>query len=342
MSEERIWAVTPLAFNFSNKACETTDLPLPGKPVTQTHQPLDKTDYPLNLKEQRENIINLLIRLRSGGYKESTLKNMGYSLKHLAKHVDLNNAEAVKLFISSKSNDSYKKKLVDVYALYCSAYRIAFDKPKYKRIHKLPFVPTESDVSSLIGGLTPKYATFCQVVKETGARPIEAWAIKWIDVNSESNTITINNPAKGSNARNVQVTNQTIAMINQLTKKNEYLFRYSEKSNLEDFCDRIRKKRYRIAEKLQNPRIKAIALRNLRHFKATITYYKTRDILYVKEILGHVSIQNTLIYTHLINFNENEWTSAVAKTIEEARNLIESGFEYVTELDGVKLFKKRK
>jgi hypothetical protein len=34
--------------------------------------------------------------------------------------------------------------------------------------------------------------------------------------------------------------------------------------------------------------------------------------------------------------------SATAKTIDEAKKLIEEGFEYVTEIDGVKLFRKRK
>jgi len=33
---------------------------------------------------------------------------------------------------------------------------------------------------------------------------------------------------------------------------------------------------------------------------------------------------------------------ARARTIEEAKQLVESGFEYVTDVEGVKLFKKRK
>jgi len=32
----------------------------------------------------------------------------------------------------------------------------------------------------------------------------------------------------------------------------------------------------------------------------------------------------------------------VGKSLEEASKLIEAGFDYVTELDGVKLFRKRK
>jgi hypothetical protein len=72
-------------------------------------------------------------------------------------------------------------------------------------------------------------------------------------------------------------------------------------------------------------------------------YYRTKDILLVKEKLGHRNINNTLIYTHLVSFNENEeFYSATAKTVDEAAKLIEQGFDYVTEFDGVKLFRKRK
>jgi len=38
----------------------------------------------------------------------------------------------------------------------------------------------------------------------------------------------------------------------------------------------------------------------------------------------------------------NEFICKVARTLEEAKKLIENGFEYVTDKDGCKLFKKRK
>ena len=72
-------------------------------------------------------------------------------------------------------------------------------------------------------------------------------------------------------------------------------------------------------------------------------YHGTKDILLVKQQLGHKKLETTLIYTQLVNFNEeDEFYSATAKTIEKAKKLIETGFEYVTEIDGVKLFRKRK
>ncbi|MEM1551929.1 MAG: hypothetical protein QXS01_01310 [Candidatus Bathyarchaeia archaeon] len=41
------------------------------------------------------------------------------------------------------------------------------------------------------------------------------------------------------------------------------------------------------------------------------------------------------------NIND-EFHVRTAKTVEEACRLVEVGFEYVTEIDGVKIFRKRK
>jgi hypothetical protein len=71
-------------------------------------------------------------------------------------------------------------------------------------------------------------------------------------------------------------------------------------------------------------------------------YAKTRDILYVKQQLGHTNINNTLIYTQLININEDEWTCKTATNVKDAIQLIENGFEYIQEIDGIKLYRKRK
>jgi len=71
-------------------------------------------------------------------------------------------------------------------------------------------------------------------------------------------------------------------------------------------------------------------------------YHRTSDILYVKQLLGHKSITNTILHTQLISFESDEYSSAVAKTLDEARKLVEAGFEYVTDVDGSKLFRKRK
>jgi hypothetical protein len=71
-------------------------------------------------------------------------------------------------------------------------------------------------------------------------------------------------------------------------------------------------------------------------------YHKTKDILHVMRILGHKSIKNTLRYTQLVDFNDQDYASEVAWTVEEACKLVEAGFQYVCEFDNARIFRKPK
>jgi len=97
-----------------------------------------------------------------------------------------------------------------------------------------------------------------------------------------------------------------------------------------------------VAKKLGEPQLRQIRLYDLRHFAGSMTYYRTRDIIFTMRFLGHKNIKNTLRYIHLINFDSEEYICKAATDVEEAKLLIEQGFEYITEMDGVKLFRKRK
>ena len=79
-----------------------------------------------------------------------------------------------------------------------------------------------------------------------------------------------------------------------------------------------------------------------RHWKASMEYAKTKDILYVMKLLGHKNIKTTLIYTQLVDISETQYICKAAKTKAEATQLIESGFEYVTTIEDCQLYKKRK
>ncbi len=50
-----------------------------------------------------------------------------------------------------------------------------------------------------------------------------------------------------------------------------------------------------------------------------------------------------MVYTHLVNFGSDEYVCKVAKTSEDARALVEGGFDCVaTSPDGYMLFRKLK
>jgi hypothetical protein len=54
-------------------------------------------------------------------------------------------------------------------------------------------------------------------------------------------------------------------------------------------------------------------------------------------------IANTLIYTQLVEFEDDDkYSTAVANNVQEARKLLETGFEYVCSHNETMLFRKRK
>jgi hypothetical protein len=60
------------------------------------------------------------------------------------------------------------------------------------------------------------------------------------------------------------------------------------------------------------------------------------------QFLGHRNIKTTIRYTQLIAFADDEFVCKVAVNVDQAKQLVEFGFDYVTDIDGHKLFKKRK
>ena len=53
-------------------------------------------------------------------------------------------------------------------------------------------------------------------------------------------------------------------------------------------------------------------------------YHKTKDILHVMRLLGHKNIKNTMRYTQLVDFGEQDYVVKVAWTLEEACKLLEA------------------
>jgi integrase len=284
--------------------------------------------------------------------KLSTVHRKVKCLRSLIKrNIDVNNPEAVIKFINTCGLASGTKEiLVDAYRDYLDMLGLANIKlPHIRREDTLPFIPLEREIDVLISSTRRKLSTFLLLLKETGVRPIEAWRVKWDDIDVPHRTVTVK-PAKYSRARKLKISEQLLNMLLALPKTNAYVFSPSGNPDrfhieLEHFSRNYTKQRKRIANKLKNPRLMRISLRTFRHWKATMEYIKTRDIVHIKEMLGHVNINNTLKYIHLANAitnNENQYICKTAKTVEEARKLIEQGFEYVCEMEGVKIFRKRK
>jgi integrase len=294
---------------------------------------------PSNMKAK---IVEYSFWLFKEGYAESTIISRTKLLKILVKRgANLFDPESIKETIAKQKSwsDGRKANAVDAYTSFLIMTDGKWDPPRYKRIRKLPFIPTEAEVDQLIAGCGPKTATLLQLLKETGMRIGEAWRLKWTELDMVNNTVRVT-PEKGSNPRMFKLSGKLMAMLDAVQRrtKNSRVFCKSLKSKRRSF----EKQRRTLARKLKNPRIREITFHTLRHFKATMEYHKTKDILHVMKMLGHKNIKNTLIYTQLVDFQDDDYVSRVAKTVEEACQLVEAGFEYVCEMDDVKIFRRRK
>jgi integrase/recombinase XerD len=165
----------------------------------------------------------------------------------------------------------------------------------------------------------------------------EVCQLKCTDIDLVNNSVRVT-PEKGGNPRNLRISNKLVSMLNEIPKNDIKAFTHKT----DRWIRNLARQRKRIAAKLKNPRLTQITCHTFRHWKATMEFHKTKDILHVKELLGHKSINNTLLYTQLVTFKEDEFTARVAHSEKEACQLVESGFDFVCNFGDNKLFRKRK
>jgi integrase len=287
-------------------------------------------------------IVEFIWYMKKQAYAKSTSRSYVSLLETLINRgADITDPESIKAVIAQQDTWSKGRKwnAVKAYTLFLKMQKLTWTKPRYKPVEKLPFIPTENEIDELIASCSKQLATFLQVLKESGARRGEAFDITWDDIDVVQKKIRIT-PEKGSDPRIFEVSNKLLAMLHNLPRNGKKVWTYKTSSHV---GRNLRKQRKKIAHKIGNQRLLLVHCHTFRHWKATIEYAKTKDILYVQHLLGHKNLKTTLRYTQLVNLPQNEeYICKAAKTMEEAMELIESGFEFVTDLDKCKLFRKRK
>ncbi|MDH5374953.1 MAG: tyrosine-type recombinase/integrase [Candidatus Bathyarchaeota archaeon] len=301
---------------------------------------MTKLDDDPSTNETRNRIINTLLKCKNSGLAESTLKSIASSFRQISQNADLNNPESVKAFIANlKLSNNTKQKHANNYNYYCKANGIKWEKPYYRAERKIPLIPTTENVNKIISASSNKYATIFTILKETGLEGMELATIPRNQIDADRGIINAEG-CKGHNSRSCKLKQATADLLRTYLAKYKGNYPFPRSKIMGQMW---REFRDRLAEKLNDPQLKAIPLRNLRHYYATRLYAKTKDILLVKQRLGHKKLETTMFYTQLIHYNEEEeYTCKAATNIKEATELIENGFQYVTEMDGLKLFRKRK
>jgi integrase len=292
-------------------------------------------------------IINLLIQAKNLGQPDTTLRTYASHLKTLANNADINNPETVNTYLRNlQRSNTYKKNICKTYAKYCKIFNIQWNRPKYESDTKMIKIPTKERIEMLIASAGKQLALKLRIIMEVGVRPIELLSLKVKDVDLEQRLL-YPTTAKHGARRTIKFSNQLEALLRQHIIEN--------KLNLTDkmfngkphtLGSNFREMRDNLAKKLNDPTLRNIRLYDLRHYFATMLYNKTKDIILVKTLMGHKDWNTTQKYVHLLKIlemiKEDEWVCKTATNVEEAKQLIEHGFEYITDMDELKLFRKRK
>lgn len=311
-----------------------------AKKLATTPGETEKTlvgDRNLDEKTAKGLLLQYELYLQKEGYGEDC-RYISCVRMLLNSECDVWNPEAVKEVIGKKDwkNGTKMQTCYAVDALY-KMLKITWTMPTYRQEEILPFIPERQELESLINGArSHRLTAYLQTLKETMADPGEAIRLRWIDLGE--NSITINKPVKNHNPRQVPVSSQLIAMLKTLPRDNDRIFNASYRQMRESF-EKVRRKQ---TMNLQNPRLKSITLTTFRHFGATMLYAQTQNILLIKKLLGHKNINSTMKYVQLVPFKDNEFDTATAIEIEDAKKLVGAGFEFVTDINGIKLFRKPK
>ena len=177
-------------------------------------------------------IVEFTWYMKKQGYAEGTIISRTKLLTIMQKRgANLLDPETVKDVISKQVwSQGRKENAVDAYTLFLNVNGGTWNPPIYRRVRKLPFIPTEQEIDALIASCGQKAAVLLQTLKETAARVGEAWKLRWTDLDTENRTVRIT-PEKGSDPRIFKISLKLLSMLLALPKKE---FTYSETTQLKD------------------------------------------------------------------------------------------------------------
>jgi len=276
---------------------------------------------------------------------KSTQQAYSKYLKRMNRIVDLNDPVKVEkcvlgLECSNKSRNNY----LMAYSHYCRANGIEWARPNLRNERYPVKIPTEERINMIISSASPRYATIFHLSKY-GLRPDEISKITLRDLDLDHGTLSVRTSKMG-----LERTLLLKAEIRDLLKE------FVAEGKITVVKDRLfpqtktimngwrvcRRKAY---NKFKDLELLKIRLYDLRHWFGTTSYIKCRDIFHVQYLMGHRNIGSTLHYLHiakgLVNYSD-DFTVRVASTIEEFTNLLESGFEFVSDYQNLKICRKRK
>lgn len=164
---------------------------------------------------------------------------------------------------------------------------------------------SQGDSEKLVANSTGMWQDVIFTVLKTGLRRGELKALKWSNINWDNRILTVSHSwcvyknglttPKGRRERHIPLTDELYKRLLQRRKEAGFVFR-SEKT--QSFSNKMLARE--IDKACKKAGIKRVTCHDLRHTFASHLAMAGATLKAIQELLGHVKIETTLRYTHLM------------------------------------------
>lgn len=261
----------------------------------------------MEIIKQTENFLKL--RNYSPKTRKSYLLYIQQYLNFSKRNKIKNKKEAIKKFLLQKVNGGKSPQTINLSlnAIKFFYREILKDKEKIdlkfsKRSQKLPIVLTKNEIENIIKNINnPKYQLAIALAYAGGLRISEIQNLKVKDILVEESTLHIKDAKEKKDRINIipEKLKNKLSLLKENKNANDYMFGSKRGGKLT-----TRSFQFVFKKALRDSKIKKDAtFHSLRHSFATHLLENGTDIRYVQELLGHVNIRTTQLYTKVTNPN---------------------------------------
>jgi len=144
----------------------------------------------------------------------------------------------------------------------------------------------------LINAATEHLKPILIVALNTGMRRGEVLGLRWSDIDFVNYNINVKNTKSGKD-RTIPMNSLVVGALKKLDMSSEFVFPYPRRKNkpLKDVSHSLNTACHKVG-------IDKLRFHDLRHTAATFMVQAGIDLVTIKEILGHSTVQMTMIYCH--------------------------------------------
>lgn len=174
--------------------------------------------------------------------------------------------------------------------------------PRAKNKKRLPTVLSKPEVNRMLEVIAnPKHNCIISIMYGCGLRVSEVVSIRMLDIDLDRKMLRVYR-GKGDKDRYVMLPEKIMPILKkqmELKQKNDFLFTNPQNGKMNTrSLDKIVKNSVSLANINKN-----VSCHTLRHSYATHLLESGVDIRYIQDLLGHVRLETTQIYTHVARSN---------------------------------------